>query len=44
MIVATSDGALSLEEVQLPGKRAQTGRDLVNSGRLNKGVTLGLET
>jgi len=44
LVVAASDGALSLEEIQLPGKRAQTGRDLVNSGRLTKGVTLGLET
>jgi len=44
LVVATGDGALVLEEAQLPGKRVQQGRDLVNGGRLSKGVTLGLET
>ena len=43
LVVATGDGALVLEEVQLPGKRSQVGRDLVNSGRISKGMTLGQE-
>jgi hypothetical protein len=33
-----------LEQVQLPGKRAQSGRDLVNSGRVTLGMKLGQET
>jgi methionyl-tRNA formyltransferase len=43
LVVATGDGALVLEEVQLPGKRAQVGRDLVNSGRISEGTSLGQE-
>jgi methionyl-tRNA formyltransferase len=43
LVVATGDGALVLEEIQLPGKRSQVGRDLVNSGRISEGMTLGQE-
>ena len=43
LVVATGDGALVLEEIQLPGKRSQVGRDLVNSGRISKGTALGQE-
>lgn len=42
--VAAGSGALELEQVQLPGKRAQQGLDLVNSGRIAEGTILGLET
>ena len=40
LVVATGSGALLLEQIQLPGKRAQSGRDFVNGGRISKGVTL----
>jgi methionyl-tRNA formyltransferase len=43
VVVATGSGALVLEEVQLPGGRAQAGRDLVNSGRVSEGASLGEE-
>ncbi|MAY79160.1 MAG: methionyl-tRNA formyltransferase [Deltaproteobacteria bacterium] len=43
LVVATGDDALVLEEVQLPGKRAQVGKDLVNGGRVSEGMTLGQE-
>lgn len=42
--VAAGTGALELEQVQLPGKRAQQGLDLVNTGRIAEGIILGLET
>jgi methionyl-tRNA formyltransferase len=42
--VAAGTGAVALEQVQLPGKRAQTGHDLVNSGRLVEGMVLGEES
>ncbi len=44
LCVATGRGALELETIQLPGKRAQHGRDLVNSGRIAEGDILGEET
>ncbi len=44
VLVATGQGAIELELVQLAGRRAQPGRDLVNSGRITMGMTLGLET
>jgi methionyl-tRNA formyltransferase len=40
VVVACGSGALELIEVQLPGKRAASGRDLVNSGRIVLGHTL----
>ena len=40
LVVATGKDALVLEQIQLPGKRVQSGRDLVNGGRIGKGVTL----
>jgi methionyl-tRNA formyltransferase len=40
VVVACGSGALELIEVQLPGKRAASGRDLVNSGRILLGHTL----
>ena len=40
VVVACGSGALELVEVQLPGKRAQGGRDLVNGGRIAVGQTL----
>ena len=42
--VAAGTGAVELEQVQLPGKRAQSGLDLVNSGRLTEGMVLGKES
>jgi methionyl-tRNA formyltransferase len=44
IIIGTGQGAIELQQVQLPGRRAQPGRDLVNSGRIMVGMTLGLET
>ena len=44
VVVATGKGAIELEQVQLAGRRAQAGRDLVNSGRITLGIILGLET
>jgi len=44
VVVATGKGAIELERVQLAGRRAQAGRDLVNSGRITLGIILGLET
>jgi methionyl-tRNA formyltransferase len=44
LVVASGTGAVVLEQVQLPGKRAQSGRDLVNSGRVTLGMKLGQET
>lgn len=43
LVVASGEGAVVLEQVQLPGKRAQSGRDLVNSGRVTLGMKLGEE-
>ena len=40
VVVACGTGALELMEVQLPGKRAMSGRDLVNSGRIAVGQSL----
>lgn len=40
-VVATGDGALELVEVQLPGKKRQPGRDLVNGARISSGERLG---
>ena len=40
LVVAAGEEALELEQIQLPGKRVQSGRDLVNGGRIGKGVTL----
>ncbi len=44
LVVATDQGAVVLEEIQLPGKRVQSGRDLINSGRVSLGMKLGQET
>ena len=41
-VVQTGDGFLLLQEVQLPGKRAQSGWDFVNGSRLNVGEILGV--
>ena len=38
--VACGQGSLELVEVQLPGKRRQQTRDLVNAGRLQIGTVL----
>jgi methionyl-tRNA formyltransferase len=43
IIVGAGAGALELIEVQLPGRRAQSGRDVINSGRLAEGMVLGEE-
>ena len=43
IIVGTGEGALELSEVQLPGRRAQPGRDVINSGRVAEGMVLGEE-
>ena len=43
LVVATHDGALVIEQAQLPGKRPCSGRDLVNSGRVTEGLILGQE-
>ena len=40
-IVATGKGLLLLEELQLPGKRPQSGWDFVNGSRLQVGEVLG---
>ena len=40
VVVACGTGALELVDLQLPGKRAMSGRDLVNSGRIVLGQTL----
>lgn len=40
-VVQTNDGLLLLREVQVSGKRAQTGWDFVNGFRLQVGETLG---
>jgi methionyl-tRNA formyltransferase len=40
-VIATGDGCLLLQEVQLPGKRPQSGSDLVNGSRLEIGEKLG---
>lgn len=42
-IVQTGDGALLLREVQLAGKRSQSGWDFVNGTRLQVGELLGAE-
>ena len=44
LCVATGDGAVELVTIQLPGKRAQSGRDVVNGGRIAAGALLGEET
>ena len=41
IVVGTGSGALELIEVQLPGRRAQPGRDVINSGRVAEGMVLG---
>ncbi len=43
LVVAANGGALVLEEIQMPGKRACSGRDLVNSGRVVEGTIFGQE-
>jgi methionyl-tRNA formyltransferase len=43
VVVAAAQGGIALNMVQLAGKRAQPGRDLVNSGRIKEGMTLGQE-
>jgi methionyl-tRNA formyltransferase len=43
VVVAAAQGGIALKTVQLAGKRAQPGRDLVNSGRIKEGMTLGQE-
>ena len=43
IIVGAGAGALELIEVQLPGRRAQPGRDVINSGRVAEGMVLGEE-
>jgi len=43
IVVGTGAGALELTEVQLPGRRAQPGRDVINSGRVAEGMVLGEE-
>ena len=43
VVVAAAQGGIALKMVQLAGKRAQPGRDLVNSGRIKEGMTLGQE-
>ena len=40
-VVAAGDGAVELLEVQLPGKKRQPGRDLVNGARISAGEKLG---
>jgi methionyl-tRNA formyltransferase len=40
-VVACGEGALELEEVQLPGKRAVKGADWVNGSRVGAGEKLG---
>lgn len=40
IVVACGAGAVELMEVQLPGKRKQAGRDLVNAGRIQEGTVL----
>ena len=42
--VATGNGAVELVQLQLPGKRVQAGRDVVNGGRITAGAMLGEET
>tara|TARA_B100000575_G_scaffold270017_1_gene250172 strand:+ start:129 stop:1052 length:924 start_codon:yes stop_codon:yes gene_type:complete len=42
--VATGSGAVELVRLQLPGKRVQAGRDVVNGGRITEGDMLGEET
>lgn len=41
-VVQTGQGLLMLQQVQLPGKRAQSGWDFVNGSRLNIGEILGV--
>ena len=43
IVVGTGEGALELTEIQLPGRRAQPGRDVINSGRVAEGMVLGEE-
>ena len=43
LVVATQTGALVIEQIQMPGKRPCSGRDLVNSGRVTEGIILGQE-
>jgi len=43
IVVAAGQGAIELEQLQLPGRRAQPSRDLVNSGRIAVGMILGQE-
>ena len=43
IVVGTGQGALELTEIQLPGRRAQPGRDVINSGRVAEGMVLGEE-
>lgn len=44
ILVAAGSGAVALEQVQLPGRRAQASRDLLNSGRITEGMILGQES
>ena len=41
LLVACGEGALEVLEGQLPGKKAVSGRDLVNGGRIQVGEQLG---
>jgi len=44
LVVGTGDGAVEIVDLQLPGRRAQSGRDVINSGRVTEGMILGEET
>ncbi|RME25620.1 MAG: methionyl-tRNA formyltransferase, partial [Deltaproteobacteria bacterium] len=37
LVIACGEGAVELLEAQLPGKRRQAGRDLVNGARIEVG-------
>lgn len=41
LVIACGEGAVELVEAQLPGKRRQSGRDLVNGARVTVGEILG---
>jgi len=41
LVVACGSDAVELVQAQLPGKKAQSGRDLVNGGRIQTGERLG---
>jgi methionyl-tRNA formyltransferase len=41
LVVACGTGAVELLQAQLPGKRAQSGSDLINGGRIRPGECLG---